>query len=337
MQEIIFPDTTWESVSPSDAGFDPIKLDSAKRWLDDNAGDLPYRIVIVRGGRIVAQWKRDMGWAAHLNLASAAKSIFSCVLGIAVADGKISSVDDKIKNYYPEALDIGEGTGPKLGRYAFAPNQDITLRHLISNTSGYMKPDESPGQIFHYQTYGMNILTHAIAKVYGLYDSNKPQESPALRPLIEKWIAKPIGAEWSYRQRNFNLPTTARINVFGYYNSVYSTAHDMARLGWLWCNWGQWQGQQIVPENWMREATQVAPDIHANCSQEQWVYGHGFWVNQYGQLWSQLPHDSFAAAGAGRQRTWVCPSLNLVVAQSPGIFQSDNDSGLLQQILEAVL
>jgi hypothetical protein len=64
-------------------------------------------------------------------LASAAKSIFSCILGIAIADGKLPSADAKIVDYYPEAMDVPEGEGPKPGRYAFEKDRHITFRQLI--------------------------------------------------------------------------------------------------------------------------------------------------------------------------------------------------------------
>lgn len=337
--EITFPEAHWDTISPSDAGFDALKLQQAEQWLDDNAKERPYRAVVVRHGYKVAEWNHGVRQDEYQRLASAAKSIYSSILGIALREGKISSADDLLTDYYPEAMDVPQGTGPKDNRYVFPPNHQITLRQLICNTSGYMKPNEEPGKVFHYQTYGMNMVAHAIAKTYGYYDSYDPQGSPGLKPLIEDWIAKPIGVKWNYKQRNFPLHSEARINIFGYYDSVYSTALDMARLGWLWCNWGRWEDQQIIPENWLQEATQVAPDIQANCPREQWQYGHGFWVNQVQQIWSNLPAESFAASGAGSQHIWVCPPLSLVVVQSPGLWkdQEENDTGLLKIIMDALI
>lgn len=156
----VYPGTEWARISPDQAGIDPEKLDGAKRWLDDRVEEGRYRVAIVRGGRLVAEWNHCVERDEQLWLASAAKSIFSCILGIAIVEGKIPSADAKIVDYYPEAMDVPESEGPKPGRYAFEKNRAITFRQLISNTSGYMKPGEEPGQVFHYQTYGMNILTH---------------------------------------------------------------------------------------------------------------------------------------------------------------------------------
>jgi CubicO group peptidase (beta-lactamase class C family) len=200
-----------------------------------------------------------------------------------------------------------------------------------------MKPGEAPGKVFHYQTYGMNVLTHAIAKAYGLYDVRDPEGSPGLKALVDEKLRIPIGATWSYYLANFDLHPQARMHIFGYYDGVNASALDMARLGWLWRNWGRWGTRQVIPEEWLREATQTAPAIRENCPMEQRRYGYGFWTNDWCQLWPNLPRDAFAASGAGRQHIWVCPSLDLVVVQSPGQWenQAENDTGLLKLIVDA--
>lgn len=335
----IYPGAKWARVSPEEAGFETDKLEKAKQWLEDHVGDGRYRVVIVRGGRVVAEWNHSLEREAQLRLASATKSIFSSILGIVIAEGKLPSADAKVIDYYPEAFDVPEGAGPKPGRYVFEKDRAITFRQLISNTSGYMKPGEEPGQVFHYQTYGMNILTHAIAKIYGLYDTDDPEGSPGLKQLVDEKLRRPIGAAWGYYLANFDLQPEARINIFGYYDGVKASALDMARLGWLWRNWGRWEDKQLIPEDWLREATQTAPDIRANCPSDQWRYGYAFWTNDHGQLWPSLPRDSYAASGAGSQHIWVCPSLDLVVTQSPGLWQdqAENDTGLLRFVVEACM
>jgi CubicO group peptidase (beta-lactamase class C family) len=332
-----YPGAEWAVVSPAEAGFVPRKLRRVKRWLDRRARRKRYRVVIVRGGRIAAEWNRGVGRDEQLSLASAAKSIFSCILGIAIEEGKILSADARIIGYYPEAMDVPPGEGPKPERHAFEKDRDVTFRQLISNTSGYMKPGEEPGKVFHYQTFGMNILTHAIAKIYGLYDSRDPEGSPGFRQLADEKLRIPIGATWGYYMSNFDHPPQARVHIFGYYDGVKATALDMARLGWLWCNWGCWDDRQLIPEAWLREATRTAPDIRAHCPKEQWRYGYAFWTNDHGQLWPSLPQDSYAASGAGSQHIWVCPSLDLVVVQSPGLWegQAENDTGLLRLVVDA--
>ena len=76
----------------------------------------------------------------------------------------------------------------------------------------------------------MNILTHAIAKIYGHYSISDPEGSPGLKTLIDNKLRNPIGATWGYYQMNFNLQPKSLVNIFGYYDGLKATALDMARL-----------------------------------------------------------------------------------------------------------
>jgi CubicO group peptidase (beta-lactamase class C family) len=325
----IFPKDSWDRIPPIESGFDPDKLENARRFIDENAPEGRYRVVIVHKGSIVAEWNKGVGADDKLSLTSATKSVLSCILGIAIDEGRILSLDSKLTDYFPEAMDVPEGKGPKPGRYAFEKDRNITLRQLISNTSGYMKPGEEPGEIFHYQSFGMNVINHAIAKSYGYYDIGDPENSLGITRLIDERIRLPIGARWSYSLHNFDLHEEARTNIFGYGTFINSTVADMARLGWLWIRWGRWENEQLVPEYYLREATQTAPDIRAHSSQESWKYGYGFWTNDCARLLPGLPQDSFAASGSfGTAFIWVCPGLELVLAQNPGLYFDKEDTSL---------
>ena len=346
-----YPSRSWATIQPHDADLDEAKLKRTKTWLDDNVSDPRfrrykerhpgegYRLVIVRRGRIAAEWNSGIDRSALLNIWSATKSVYSCILGILIDEGVISSADAKINDYYPEAFDVPEGFGPKPGRFVTEKDLNITFRQLICNTSGYMKPNEQPGQVFHYQTYGMNILVHALETACGLYDSRSPESSATLRARVDDHITHPIGAAWDYYTYNFDLQPSARLNVFGNFLGITSSALDMARLGWLWRNHGAWNGQQLIPKGWMEEATRTAPDIEANCPEDDWRYGHGFWTNDHRKLWPSLPQDSFAASGAGQNHIWVSPSLDLVVVQSPGLYedQHERDNQVLLRIADACM
>ncbi|MBN1671364.1 MAG: serine hydrolase [Kiritimatiellae bacterium] len=338
-----FPKADWEVVDPAEVGVDARKLNKAKEWLDANMSGAKYRVAVVREGYVIAQWRQGMGPDDKAHIASAAKSIYSNILGIAVAEGKLPSADAKVVDYYPEMMDVPEDGGPKPGRYAFEKDRAMTFRQLICNTSGYMKPDEEPGRVFHYQTYGMNILTHALAKIYGLFDVNDPEGSPGFKVLIDEKLAGPIGAQWVYKLNNFKLWPQARLPIFGYYCSVGTDPLDFARIGWLWCNDGRWEETQVIPEAWMRESVRVAPDIRANCPEDQWKYGHGIWSNEAGRLWPDLPADGFSACGAGGHFCSVFPSQGVVIVQNPGRYLTDEQArgqdrangGLLQLVLDA--
>ncbi|MEX2356119.1 MAG: serine hydrolase [Thermaerobacterales bacterium] len=346
MPEKVFPGKEWSYVNPAEAGLEPEKLEQARRYFDYNVGG-PYRAVIVRHGRVVAEWNQEYESDVRLYIFSAIKSFLSCLLGIAVHEGKISSADDQVTDYYPEALDVPAGTGPKPGRHVFPENRDITLRQLISQTSGYMKPGEKPGQVYHYQSFGMNILGKAIARAYGLFDEPGPEVTPNLKKLYDEKFRIPLEASWGYymkpvipasdpksipaKYRTYNtvVQPGAWAEIFCYSDGIRMSALDMARMGWLWCNWGSWNGRQLIPETWMREAARTAPDIRANHPEHERMYGYAFWINEFGVLWPDAPRDSFAARGAtDRAHIWACPSLDLVVAESPGLAPDERNEFL---------
>ena len=335
----VFPAPNWHRCPPERVDMHAEKLAAVEPWLHNVMGDRPYRVAIVRRGLLVAEWCRGIEPHVRREMASATKSVYSSLLGIAIGEGRIGSLDDRLLDYYPEALDVPPGTGPKEGRYAFPKDREITFRQLISNTSGYMKPGEEPGKVFHYQTFGMNVVAHAIAKTYGLYDSQDPERLPGLQELIDEKLRHPLGASWGYLTKNFRHGPGARTNIWGNYTDLLNTPLDMARLGWLWCQGGRWGERQLVPSGYLQEATRTAPAIRANCPPEQWQYGYAFWTNDHGQLLPNLPPDSFAAMGAGQNIIWVCPSLELVVVNSPGpVLHSPNPEEILlpQQLARIV-
>ena len=214
-------------------------------------------------------------------------------------------------------MEVKEGEGPKEGRYAFEEDRDITFRQLIGNTSGYMKPGEQPGKQFHYQTFGMNVITNSLATIYGVYDSDDPDRLPGCGALIEQKIRDPIGGTWSYEYGDFEHAPGAKKNIFGHSLSLLCTARDAARAGQLWLNRGNWNGVQVLPEDYLKLATVTNSDIIANEPESNRRYGMGFWVNDHGKQWPELPRDSFAAWGGGARHIWVSPELDLVVVLNP--------------------
>ncbi len=85
----VFPSAEWCRVTPSDADFDSEKLAKAVAWLDGESGEGGYRLAIVKGGRLVLESRRGFAATEALPIASAAKSFYSNVLGIAVQEDLI--------------------------------------------------------------------------------------------------------------------------------------------------------------------------------------------------------------------------------------------------------
>jgi CubicO group peptidase (beta-lactamase class C family) len=313
----VFPTAEWTFLAPDHAGFSAERLADVKRWQLAFAAGKPFRLVIARHGYLLADWSHGIDPDAGIRFHSASKSVYASLLGIAVAEGKLPSIDARVVDTYPEMMAVADGEGPKPGRYAYPENQEITFRQLIGNTSGYLKPGERPGARFHYQTFGMNILTHALATLYGLRDGGG---LPDCGRLMNDRIRDPIAGSWQHIYSDFDYAsgTGAKKAVYGHGLDVVANARDAARIGHLWLNLGRWGDRQLVPRAYLEQATRTNADILANEPEENWKYGLGFWVNDHGRLWPDLPRDLFGAWGAGARYIWVSPALDLVVALCPG-------------------
>ena len=341
----VFPKDRWQVRPPEELGLDPARLASVEAWA--RSFGQPFRVVVARHGYLAAEWCQEMEPHHQLSQASAVKSAYSCLLGIAVSEGMVPSLDSPVVDHYPEMMDVAEGEGPKAGRWAFEKDRGITFRQLICNTSGYMKPEELPGRQFHYQTFGMNILSNSLATIYGLYDSRDPGRLPGCARLMEEKLRDPIGGSWGHEYTDFRYGPGEgkKRNVFGHSLQLLATARDSARLGHLWLNEGRWDGVQVVPSEYLKQAAATNADILAHEPEERWMYGHGFWVNDHGRAWPDAPRDSFAAWGGGARHIWVCPSLDMVVVHNPGYWTNDRvreerlrrENEALARLLEAVV
>ena len=244
------------------------------------------------------------------------------MLGVALKEQKISSLDERVADYYPEMLEVGEKQGPKAGRYATEKDGKITFRHLICNLSGYLKPEENPGDNFHYQTFGMCILQHTIARLYGCYDSRHPDKRPAYGDLVREKLEVPLDGSWSWRFKRsgpgwYPLQQGAKENIYGYYTEDLASAQDMARMGYLWLRNGKWRQKQLIPHSYLQEAVSIHPDIAASfpgpnpefLKGPSRIYGYGVWI------YTDPGHEHVAWRGV-QTRILICPKLDLVVAEA---------------------
>ncbi len=234
---------------------------------------------------------------------SIAKSFTSALVGMAISEGYINSVEDPVTKYVPELLD-------KDSRY-----KNITLRNLLTMSSGiryeergmpwsddaavYYSPNlrsvaisspitGEPGKEFHYNNY------HPLLMGLVLERSTK---RPVAQYLEEK-IWKPLGMEapgsWSLDSEKDRFEKME--------SGINGRAIDFAKFGRLFLNNGNWNGKQLIPAAWVDESTRIdtstdpAPD-----------YQYFWWVNA--QL---MDKHHFLAAGNHGQYIYIVPEQNLL-------------------------
>lgn len=271
--------------------------------------------MILRGGRIVSKWgdikRPDMTF-------SVAKSFLGVLAGLAVERGLIRSLDDRVADY---ALDDGF-EGPH--------NSAITWRHLLQQTSEWEgtlwgKPDmvdrnrqagpgavntakgddrelSAPGTHWEYNDVRVNRLSLSLLGVF-----SKP-----LNEVLEESIMSSIGAtNWvwhGYYNSKVVIDGREMVSVTGgshWGGGFQIPTETLARFGLLISRKGAWNGEQLIPANWI---DQMLEPCHANP-----VYGFMWWLNTDRQLHPSAPATSFFALGAGSNFIWIDPELDIVM------------------------
>ena len=87
---MIFPDREWTRCPADEVGMSESMIGEVREWILREAGDAPHSAVIVRYGRLVAEWYKDMTADKQHPMASVCKSVFCSMLGIAVAEGRFA-------------------------------------------------------------------------------------------------------------------------------------------------------------------------------------------------------------------------------------------------------
>ncbi len=249
---------------------------------------------------------------------SAAKSVVSALVGIAVAEGAIGSVSDPITKYIPEMKDEGmKGvtidhllqmrTGFKYNEGYFNPFGNVAKYYYGRNLGKYLprlKCEEKPDQDFQYISAATQLLGVIVERATG----------KDLEVYLEEKIWKPLGMEgdatWSIDSRKHSM-----VKAFCCLNA---TARDFARFGRLYLNRGKWQGKEIVPEEWVERSIKPYTADQNFYSSQWWLLGKG----------------RFAAVGFLGQYIVVDPAKNIVVVRLGRKEGDVNWSGLLDRILE---
>jgi len=233
---------------------------------------------------------------------SMAKSVVSILIGIAIDDGLIKSVNEPITNYIPELKENGF--------------DKVTIEHLLQMTSGldfnesYVSPFSEASSYY----YGTNLrkaipklklkrdteqefeYTSGSPQILGLILERVIKEKTVTQYLEEKlWI--PLGMEyeasWSLDRKKNGLEKT--------YCCINARARDFAKIGRLYLNNGNWNGKQIVSKEWVTKSTKV-----------ETLKGS---VPYYQYQWWIPNENSFMAEGHLGQFIYVNPSKKLVIVR----------------------
>lgn len=254
------------------------------------------------------------------DLRSVTKSITSILMGIAIDKGFIESIDDPVTKYMEQ---------PKAGKNPDKRKGDITIRHLLTMSTGhdcndwdkrsqgredkvYRKRDwlqyfmdlpmvNDPGAVSNYCTMAQVLATEVISRASGM----------AIDKFAQAYLFDPLqikNISWGHTSDKQVIPAAKRL---------YMIPRDMAKIGQLILNKGEWNGQQVVSESWIKESTTPKTRITGV---------------DYGFLWWNVPFQvdedkavAKLATGNGGQYIFIFPELNMVTVFTGGAYNSPDD------------
>ena len=260
---------------------------------------------------------------------SMSKSVTSACVGIAIAQGKIKSINQNIFDFFPEyAL---QDTGLKA---------TITIKDLLTMTAGlqwneedYNLPDNSetimgdspdpvayvlsrpmvaaPGKVWNYNGGATEVLAVILQKATG----------KSLDAFAKEYLFTPLGIthfKWTTTTADNSTWTDA-------FSGLYLTSRDMMKFGLLYMNDGKWQSKQILPASWIKQS--ITPYIIADDGSDK-----DFGKSEYGFQWWMFddsimnkPVPLIACVGNGGQRIFVDKANKMVVVFTGAIIECLTD------------
>jgi CubicO group peptidase (beta-lactamase class C family) len=244
----------WYVSTPSEQGLDPALVDTLYR--DAAELDTLYGLLVIRNDRLVAEQYFNGGSVGqHVALASVTKSYTSALVGIALEQGCLSSVDQRLIEFFPEYAD--QVTDPR--------KEQITIREMLQMRSGYPWEEATPpylDQLFVSNNWLPHIVDFALTSDPGTVFGYSNFTAHLLAVIVARacesdllsfgnqHLFSLIGAQVGYWPRD----------AYGYFfgsGDISFTARDAAKFGLLYLNDGFLGWTEIVPSNWVEESLQT--------------------------------------------------------------------------------
>jgi len=273
-------------------------------------------LIILHEGKMLHEeyWNGNTKDSKHISF-SVAKSYLSALFGIAVNEGLIDSIEDKVSKYLEDFVGTGYedvkiknllqmSSGIEFNEDYADPNSDInkfsraTARDVpFRDFAKTLKNGRPQGTYNHYVSLDTQVLAMILESVTDM----------PVREYLYKRIWNKIGTE---SDAYYITDSTGADMALGGLNA---TLRDYSKFGQLYLNKGSWMGEQIVPESWVIDSTTPdAPHLMPNAgelSSNEWGYGYQWWI-------PGEPLTDFTAHGIFNQFIYVDPVSNVVIAKT---------------------
>lgn len=310
-------DGDWAVSTPAEHGLDPSSL--AELYF--NAGELEtiYSLLVVADGELIAEDYFHSGSVTQKALVqSVTKSFTSALVGIALDQGCLAGVDQRMVDFFPDFAD----------QIVDSRKSQITIEDMLQMRSGYPNEEgdaalweavlsgdyvhlvadvpltNDPGTTFQYS----NLSTHWLGIILARACDTD------LESFAQTYLLDPMGGEvgrWRKDVDGYNWAA----------GELHVTARDAAKLGVLYLNDGQWDGTQIVSSDWVHDSLQTYSEgAYGNIGDFRSLgYGNQWWSAQVGD------YDVNFAWGHGGQLIVLVDDLNMVVVVTADPFYLDHD------------
>lgn len=311
--------------SPEDPYIDNdmmVRLDSK---IENNEYGIVHAVVIILNGYLVFEkyYHKYSRETLHL-LASASKTVTCALIGIAIDQGKIKGIDEKLIDLFPEYSSILNNDPLK---------RSINLKNLLTMTAGFggeialnynkdvveymltLPIEYTPGTVWNYSN-GSSMLLSAIIQ---------SRTGKSAEDFADSNLFTPLGiSTWQWLKTSNNLTITA--------SGLYLRPLDMAVFGQLYLQEGQWNGKQIISKEWIDESVQV----YVKKAKTNRSYGYHIWQFQDSSTIAEILNinDLYFASGANDQKIYVIPHLNCVIVFTCN--GADTEAMLQNEILPSV-
>jgi CubicO group peptidase (beta-lactamase class C family) len=309
------PGDDWKVSTPAEQGLDPMLV--AELYLEATELSTLYGLLIVKNGHLIAEEYFNEGAVDQLSgRQSVTKSYTSALVGVALDQGYLSSVDQKMMDFFPELA--GQIDDPR--------KEGITIRDLLQMRAGYPDEERTPP---YFDTLFFSDDWHWLPHIFDFPLTSDPGTEFAYSNLTSHLLAviaaravntdlKSYGQEFLFSAIDAEVgdwSSDADGYRFGCFEISF-TARDMAKFGSLYLSDGEYQGNRVLSADWVRESLQRYSEGINRTGETSSKKGRYFRDIGYGyQWWSARvgEHHFDYAAGHGGNLIVLLDELDMII------------------------
>jgi CubicO group peptidase (beta-lactamase class C family) len=322
-----WPTQEWQVTTPEKQDMDSTTLDRITSYVQDSGLEVDS-VIVIRHGYIVyekyfrAPWNKDR---IH-NIYSCTKSVMGSLVGIAVQQGKIKNLDDKMLDYFPnrtiQSLDERKKSITLLNlmtmkggfdwaerTYPYSDPRNPWIQALRSNDPIQFVLDRpmatQPGKVWAYNGGYSQIFSAIVTNKTGMNTME----------FAKKNLFSPLGiTKFIWR--------TDRQGIYDAAGGLSMTPRDMAKYGYLILNKGVWEGKQIIPPDFVAESVKTQTRFNANA-------GYGY------ESWWTVPLDGYYyASGIKGQEIYIMEKQDMVVVTTCNLPEDSQPETKMRKIAQ---